>query len=95
MIKFRSYEDNKYKYLSLEGHADYETGFDRVCGMVSVLAQSALYGVGRYSQALDVIASSGVLKFKCRKTDMIGISIMSTCIEGIRQVQLQFPHCFE
>jgi uncharacterized protein YsxB (DUF464 family) len=95
MIKFVSYEDEKYKYLALEGHADHEQGFDRVCGMVSVLAQCALYGVGRYSQALDVIVASGILKFKCRKTDIVGMSIMCTCIEGIRQVQQQFPHCFE
>lgn len=94
MIKYRSYEDDKYKYLSVEGHADYEQGFDRVCGMVSVLAQSALYGVSRYAKALDVTARAGTLRFKCRKTDMIGIPIMNTCIEGIEQVKAQFPQCF-
>ena len=95
MIKFKSYEDKKYKYLSVEGHAGHEMGFDRVCGMVSVLAQAALYGVSRYARASDVICCDGVLKFKCRKTDMIGIPIMNSCIEGIEQVKAQFPHCFE
>jgi uncharacterized protein YsxB (DUF464 family) len=95
MIRFKEYEDNKYKYISIEGHADYSDGFDKVCGMVSVLAQTALYGVAKYSQALDVEVGSGLLKFKCRKNDMVGVPIMNSCIEGINQVRGQFPQCFE
>lgn len=95
MIKFNEYEDNKYRYLSIKGHADYSKGFDKVCGMVSVLGQSALYGVAKYSKALDVEVGDGILKFKCRKNDMVGVPIMNSCIEGIYQVKEQFPQCFE
>ena len=95
MIRFLEHTDNNYRYLSIEGHADYSDGFDKVCGMVSVLAQSALYGVETYSKAFDVVIGSGVLKFKCPKEDNVGVSIMNSCIEGIYQVKEQFPQCFE
>lgn len=96
MISFRYYEDSKYKYFEVEGHAEHkQSGFDEVCGMVSVLAQTALYGCGRYAKAIDVVMGNGVLKFKCRKVDLIGIPIMDSCAYGIREVQAQYPHCFE
>jgi uncharacterized protein YsxB (DUF464 family) len=96
MIKFNYQEDTKYITFEVIGHADYTVfGFDAVCGMVSVLAQTALYGCEKYAKAVDVQMDNGYLKFKCRKTDMVGIPIMESCAKGIKEVQAQFPQCFE
>lgn len=95
MISFRYYEDKDSKCLELEGHADYALyGFDAVCGMVSVLAQTALYGCKQHAMPTDITIGEGLLKFKCSKTYEKGIAIMDSCAYGIKQVQAQFPECF-
>lgn len=100
MIKFRIYDDLKYKYFEVKGHADGEFvnagGFNAVCGMVSVLAQSAMYGCRKYARKTTIIKNEpGWLKFSIHKYDSVGVAIMDTAMIGIKAVKEQFPSCFK
>lgn len=82
--------------LCIKGHADEvskpET-FNAVCGMVSVLAESCLWGCRQYSSGSIKRRTSGHIEFWCKANDKTK-AIVETCMEGIRQVALQFPQCF-
>lgn len=82
--------------LCIKGHADEvskpET-FNAVCGMVSVLGESCLWGCRRYSSGRIKRRASGHLEFTCKANDKTK-AIVETCVEGIKQVALQFPQCF-
>ncbi len=97
MIRVRSFEDNKYRHFMVDGHAGYCTdgGFDYVCGMVSVLAQSALCGCQKHCKQVNSVCESGSLRYYFPKDNKIARAITEACAEGIRQVSLQFPRCFD
>lgn len=85
--------------MSVTGHAPAQPtgdagGFNPVCGMVSVLAQSALWGCLNYTKDTQVIAARpGELIFACRYND-VAAGIVESAAEGVRQVKEQFPQCF-
>ncbi len=96
MINVNYHINDKEIKLSIKGHADEhltENNFNAVCGMVSVLAESCLWGCSLYSCAEVISRESGNLEFRCEPNEKTR-AIITTCVEGIKQVALQFPHCF-
>ncbi len=96
MINVKYSINNDVIKLCIKGHADEvskpET-FNAVCGMVSVLAESCLWGCRQYSSGSIKHQTSGHIEFWCKTNDETK-AIVETCIEGIKQVALQFPQCF-
>lgn len=98
MINHKVVEDNKYFHFIVEGHADHEPkeNFDSVCGMVSVLTQAALYGCAKNCNKVRVTKQGkGMMDFYFPKSNSVCKAICDACHEGIIQVQMQFPDCFE
>lgn len=95
MIVFNYFKDKDKVRFILEGHADYKTnGFDPVCGMISVLAQSAIYGCQKHGSTAKIVRYvKGQVTIEASKHDDIALAIMDTCAEGIRQVIRNFPQC--
>lgn len=96
MINVNYQINNDAIRLSIKGHADEhqpENNFNAVCGMVSVLAESCLWGCSQYSKSEVISRESGNLDFWCESNEKTR-AIITTCVEGIKQVALQFPHCF-
>ena len=95
MINVNYQINNNEIRLSIKGHADehQSEGFNAVCGMVSVLGESCLWGCTQYSNSEVISRESGNLEFWCESNSKTR-AIVTTCIEGIKQVALQFPHCF-
>ena len=82
--------------LNVQGHADeWSSGvlFNAVCGMISVLAESCLWGCSKYSKSKVISRESGHLEFRC-ESNKEARAIITTCVEGIKQVAYQFPFCF-
>lgn len=103
MIKYSLTQDNKYTHFRVQGHAGYaenKNEFDIVCGMVSAIAQTALYGCAKYSKqtkaTLDhTIVKEGLLEVYFPKNCKEANAIVDTAIYGIDQVKDQYPQCFE
>ena len=98
MLKHTMTQDNKFFHFIVEGHAGHSDGkeFDAVCGMVSVLAQAALYGCAKYCKKVKVTKKeSGHLDFYFPKENEICKAICEAAHAGIMQVAEQFPQCFE
>lgn len=95
MINVNYHVDNKAIRLSIKGHADEHRSesFNAVCGMVSVLAESCLWGCSQYSRSEIISRESGSLDFWCESNEKTR-AIVTTCVEGIKQVAMQFPQCF-
>lgn len=103
MIKYSLTQDNKYTHFRVQGHAGYKTEekeFDIVCGLVSALAQTALYGCAKYNKTTKATLDhtqcrDGLLTFYFPKSCKEANAIADAAIYGIEQVKEQFPQCFE
>lgn len=102
MIKFSATKDNKYTHFRVEGHAGYSKNkneYDIVCGLVSAIAQTALYGAAKYSKAKatmdNSIVAPGLLDVYFPKSCKEANAIIDSAIYGIEQVKEQYPQCFE
>lgn len=103
MIKYSLTRDNKYTHFKVEGHAGFKSKpgeFDIVCGLVSALAQTALYGCAKYSKSTratldNSICKEGLLSFYFPKSCKEANAVAESAFYGIQQVEQQFPQCFE
>lgn len=103
MIKFSLTQDNKYTHFKVQGHAGYtdrDKEFDIVCGLVSALAQTALWGCAKYNKStkatLDhTVYKDGLIYFYFPKHCKEANAIAESVAFGISQVKEQFPQCFE
>lgn len=95
MISFEYKIDDKQIMFDVVGHAGATfLGFDPVCGMISVLSQSAAVGCCKYGQNFKMVTcENGRVCFTCRNTK-VARAIVESIAEGIKQVRLQFPQCF-
>ena len=96
MIRYTIAKEKSTIQVAVCGHApSFATGaFNGVCGMVSVLTQSALWGCFNYGLDTHVIvAEPGRLIFVTDSTP-ITHAIIDSMAEGVRQVRKQFPECF-
>lgn len=94
MINFTATQDNKYKTLEVIGHANHSRSFDAVCGMVSVLIETCIFGCKEYAMVKEAEIADGYARIKCRKNDKVAMALMGSCIVGIEEVRERFPQCF-
>lgn len=97
MIRYTIAKEKHTIQIAVCGHAPgFVVGnFNAVCGMVSALTQTALWGCLNYGLDTSVIAAEpGRLIFVTNYTP-ITEAIIYSMAEGIRQVKEQFPECFE
>lgn len=91
-------KDNKYTHFRVEGHANFKTkpdSFDIVCGMVSVVAQTVVYGCAKNCKDVKMTVKKGLLELYFPNDNKIASAIADAGIEGIYQIKLDYPQCFE
>lgn len=100
MIKATFTKDNKRCHLIINGHANYKEReltdkFDIVCGMVSVLAQSAIAGCKEFCKGVESIVDNGHIEIHYSRQNVSANIIVETCFMGIEQVKHKYPQCFK
>ena len=96
MIKYDLNINPKWLELRVHGHAQYEdTDFNHVCGMVSAVSQSCVYGVVHYCHGYDILEyEKGKLRLKVRNQP-IAQALCLSCIAGLNAIKQEFPASFE
>ena len=89
-----THHDDKTATLSVYGHADNKTrrrGFNAVCGMVSVLVQSCMYGCLTFGGGIDEIHyGNGCCEFRYKEND-ITEALVKSFLEGLAAIRHDFP----
>ena len=96
MIKYELNINPKWLELRVHGHAQHEdTAFNHVCGMVSAVSQSCVYGIIQYCQGYDIMEyEKGKLRVKVRNQP-IAQALCLSCIAGLNAIKQEFPASFE
>lgn len=96
MIKYELNINPKWLELRVHGHAQHEdTDFNYVCGMVSAVSQSCVYGVVHYCHGYDILEyEKGKLRLKVRNQP-IAQALCLSCIAGLNAIKQEFPASFE
>ena len=96
MIKYELNINPKWLELRVHGHAQHEdTDFNHVCGMVSAVSQSCVYGVVHYCHGYDILEyEKGRLRLKVRNQP-IAQALRLSCIAGLNAIKQEFPASFE
>ena len=96
MIKYELNINPKWLELRVHGHAQHEgTDFNHVCGMVSAVSQSCVYGVVHYCHGYDILEyEKGRLRLKVRNQP-IAQALCLSCIAGLNAIKQEFPASFE
>ena len=96
MIKYELNINPKWLELRVHGHAQHEdTDFNHVCGMVSAVSQSCVYGVVHYCHGYDILEyEKGRLRLKVRNQP-IAQALCLSCIAGLNAIKQEFPANFE
>lgn len=96
MIKFELDITPKWLTLDLKGHdTELSVGFHAVCGMVSAVSQTCLYGVKNFCHDYKVEKyEPGHLRFKVRNRPTAEALCLS-CVAGLNAIKQQFPMDFE
>lgn len=98
MIKYGISKDNKNTRFKVEGHANYATkpeDFDIVCGMVSAVAQTALAGCAKNCKNVKMNVKKGLVEFYFPNDNKIAFALVDAAVEGLDQIKLEYPQCFE
>lgn len=103
MIRFSIAKEKNTIQVAVTGHASSKVlgslpggaTFDIVCGMVSILTQSALFGCFNFGKDTHVITvEPGRVIFVTRRTP-ISEALIASMAEGIKDTREKFPECFE
>lgn len=99
MIKYELNIKPKWLELRVHGHAPqmllHDTSFNHVCGMVSAVAQTCVYGVIHYCHGYDLTEyDKGKLRLKVRNQP-IAQALLLSCIAGLNAIKQEFPNSFE
>ena len=96
MIKYELNINPKWLELRVHGHAQHDdTDFNHVCGMVSAVSQSCVYGVVHYCHGYDILEyEKGRLRLKVRNQP-IAQALCLSCIAGLNAIKQEFPASFE
>lgn len=96
MIKFELDITPKWLTLDVKGHdTELSVGFHAVCGMVSAVSQTCLYGVKNFCHDYKVEKyEPGHLRFKVRNRPTAEALCLS-CVAGLNAIKQQFPMDFE
>lgn len=96
MIRFELSITPKWLTLDVRGHdTELSTGFHAVCGMVSAVSQTCLYGIKEFCHDYKVEEyKPGRLKVKVRNRP-IAEALCLSCLAGLNAIKQQFPRDFE
>ena len=96
MIKYELNINPKWLELRVHGHAQHEdAAFNHVCGMVSAVSQSCVYGIIHYCRGCGILEyNKGKLHVKVRNQP-IAQALCLSCIAGLNAIKQEFPASFE
>lgn len=98
MIKYELNIQPKWLELRIHGHSPQNImsmNFNHVCGMVSAVSQSCVYGIIHYCHGYDILEyEKGKLRVKVRNQP-IAQALCLSCIAGLNAIKQEFPASFE
>lgn len=95
MISFELDITPKWLELRVRGHDSPNAGFHAVCGMVSAVSQTCVYGLRHYCEHCKLMNyDPGHLRVKVRNLPTARALCLS-CIAGLNAIKQQFPNDFE
>lgn len=95
MISFELDITPKWLELRVRGHDSPGAGFHAVCGMVSAVSQTCVYGLRHYCEHCKLTNyEPGHLRVKVRNLPTARALCLS-CIAGLNAIKQQFPDDFE